>query len=377
MNRSKLALGIATAASAVSFAGERPASACGGCFHPPSQTVTDITDERMLLAVSSTQSTLYDQITVLRIAVVVCVGAAHPRHGDRGPERRRAVRLDRRADGDADQSSAAELPVAELQLPNTAPTAAFGRGRRRSGASRAGARASERGPLRHRPAPLERLERARRVADRERLQHPRGRAADPRRLRQGGLRLSRDEAPAQSGRPGHAPGARDDHRRLVQPAAAHGVRRHGRRDGHHDLGGRRRPLRAAELPVLSHRRQPARLGLEHQRQQLHDAARAERGEAEERRMGDRELDRPQPADDQERDPERRPVLRKRPGLERPFRPDAGLSAGRESGRGGQPATQATRAPSRCATTTSARSSRGSPARPSGSRASGATSRRRR
>jgi hypothetical protein len=62
MNRSRLALGVATAVSAVTFTGERPASACGGCFHPPSQTVTDITDERMLLAVSATQSTLYDQI---------------------------------------------------------------------------------------------------------------------------------------------------------------------------------------------------------------------------------------------------------------------------------------------------------------------------
>ncbi len=62
MNRSKVALGVAAAVSAVTFAGERQASACGGCFHPPTQTVTDITDERMLLAVSGTQSTLYDQI---------------------------------------------------------------------------------------------------------------------------------------------------------------------------------------------------------------------------------------------------------------------------------------------------------------------------
>ncbi len=62
MNRLKLALGVAMAVSAVSLAGERPASACGGCFHPPTQTVTDITDERMLLSVSTTQSTLYDQI---------------------------------------------------------------------------------------------------------------------------------------------------------------------------------------------------------------------------------------------------------------------------------------------------------------------------
>src|SRR5471030_3282497 len=62
MNRSKLALGVASAVSAVTFAGQRQASACGGCFHPPTQTVTDITDERMLLSVSATQSTLYDQI---------------------------------------------------------------------------------------------------------------------------------------------------------------------------------------------------------------------------------------------------------------------------------------------------------------------------
>jgi uncharacterized protein DUF2330 len=43
----------------------RDAAACGGCFHPPTpptQTASDITDERMLLSVSTTQSTLYDQI---------------------------------------------------------------------------------------------------------------------------------------------------------------------------------------------------------------------------------------------------------------------------------------------------------------------------
>jgi hypothetical protein len=63
MTRPELALGmIATAVSAVSFVGERRASACGGCFHPPTQNVTDITDERMLLSVSTKQSTLYDQI---------------------------------------------------------------------------------------------------------------------------------------------------------------------------------------------------------------------------------------------------------------------------------------------------------------------------
>ena len=84
MSRSKVVLGMAIAVSAVSLAGQRQASACGGCFQPPSQTVSDITDERMLLAVSSTQSTLYDQITysgspssfawVLPIHGVVTVG---------------------------------------------------------------------------------------------------------------------------------------------------------------------------------------------------------------------------------------------------------------------------------------------------------------
>jgi hypothetical protein len=62
MNRSALALGISVAASALTFASERDARACGGCFHPPTETVSDITDERMLLSVSPTQTTLYDQI---------------------------------------------------------------------------------------------------------------------------------------------------------------------------------------------------------------------------------------------------------------------------------------------------------------------------
>jgi len=65
MHRSRLALGIATFCAAATLAWERSASACGGCFHPPpppTQAVTDITDEKMLLAVSPTQSTLYDEI---------------------------------------------------------------------------------------------------------------------------------------------------------------------------------------------------------------------------------------------------------------------------------------------------------------------------
>lgn len=62
MNRRSLILGLSIASSGLAFAPERDAAACGGCFHPPTQTVSDITDERMLLAVSTLQSTLYDQL---------------------------------------------------------------------------------------------------------------------------------------------------------------------------------------------------------------------------------------------------------------------------------------------------------------------------
>jgi len=50
------------ATSVLGVYAERDAAACGGCFHPPTQTAADITDERMLLSASTTQSTLYDQI---------------------------------------------------------------------------------------------------------------------------------------------------------------------------------------------------------------------------------------------------------------------------------------------------------------------------
>src|SRR5271166_1519839 len=65
MHRSALFLGITVATTALGLVPERDAAACGGCFHeptPPTQPASDITDERMLLAVSQQQSTLYDQI---------------------------------------------------------------------------------------------------------------------------------------------------------------------------------------------------------------------------------------------------------------------------------------------------------------------------
>ncbi|MEO7111387.1 MAG: DUF2330 domain-containing protein [Polyangiaceae bacterium] len=70
-NRSRsLAIAAATCGLALTsqVATEREALACGGCFHEappvqnPTQGVADITDERMLLSVSETQTTLYDQI---------------------------------------------------------------------------------------------------------------------------------------------------------------------------------------------------------------------------------------------------------------------------------------------------------------------------
>lgn len=62
MKRSALVLGFSVAVSALGLVAERDAAACGGCFHPPTQVASDITDERMLLSVSTKQTTLYDQI---------------------------------------------------------------------------------------------------------------------------------------------------------------------------------------------------------------------------------------------------------------------------------------------------------------------------
>ncbi|HEY8039846.1 MAG TPA: DUF2330 domain-containing protein [Polyangiaceae bacterium] len=52
----------AVPALALLAAGERSASACGGCFGPPKETDDVVTDHRMVLSVSPQQTTLYDQI---------------------------------------------------------------------------------------------------------------------------------------------------------------------------------------------------------------------------------------------------------------------------------------------------------------------------
>jgi hypothetical protein len=59
-----LGLGAVVAVAAL-VAGERDAKACGGCFHPPQPPGEDpsmVTAHRMILSVSSKQTTLYDQI---------------------------------------------------------------------------------------------------------------------------------------------------------------------------------------------------------------------------------------------------------------------------------------------------------------------------
>jgi MYXO-CTERM domain-containing protein len=53
---------MAAAASALAMAGEREASACGGCLRPPKEVDTVITDEKMMLSISKDQTTLYDSI---------------------------------------------------------------------------------------------------------------------------------------------------------------------------------------------------------------------------------------------------------------------------------------------------------------------------
>jgi hypothetical protein len=65
--RNKLVIGAIGMAAALTstYAIERDASACGGCFGPPpspTETPQVVTDHRMILTVAKDQSTLYDQI---------------------------------------------------------------------------------------------------------------------------------------------------------------------------------------------------------------------------------------------------------------------------------------------------------------------------
>jgi hypothetical protein len=54
---------VTSLVSLVSLASfERESAACGGCFHPPTENPTVVTDHRMIFAVSQTATTLYDQM---------------------------------------------------------------------------------------------------------------------------------------------------------------------------------------------------------------------------------------------------------------------------------------------------------------------------
>ena len=60
--RRAVLLGTALAAAALGLITEKSARACGGCFVPPQEKESVITDHRMVLSISSKQTTLYDQI---------------------------------------------------------------------------------------------------------------------------------------------------------------------------------------------------------------------------------------------------------------------------------------------------------------------------
>ncbi len=62
MRKMTLLLAAAAATSSIALVGEKDAEACGGCFHEPTENDSIITDHRMVLSISPTQTTLYDQI---------------------------------------------------------------------------------------------------------------------------------------------------------------------------------------------------------------------------------------------------------------------------------------------------------------------------
>src|SRR5438874_10376058 len=62
MRKVILTVGLVAMGFACSLVAEKDAAACGGCFQPPGETPTSVTDHRMILSVSPQQTMLYDQI---------------------------------------------------------------------------------------------------------------------------------------------------------------------------------------------------------------------------------------------------------------------------------------------------------------------------
>jgi hypothetical protein len=61
--KTSLLAGVIAGGAAMGLFWERDAAACGGCIQPVKKVVSTITAERMIFSISSTQSTLYDEIT--------------------------------------------------------------------------------------------------------------------------------------------------------------------------------------------------------------------------------------------------------------------------------------------------------------------------
>ena len=113
-----VALGLAAAVCS-SVALEREASACGGCFSPPTtENPTVVTDHRMILSISQDQSTLYDQIKYSGNPAAFAWVLPIVGHRRRRAQRRRRLRDARRRNDDEHHRAPAELSAAaDVQLP--------------------------------------------------------------------------------------------------------------------------------------------------------------------------------------------------------------------------------------------------------------------
>ena len=242
MRAAFLGLGVVAAFSLGVTAFEWDAAACGGCFHMVGENDSPVTTHQMVFSISSQQTTLYDQIELHRQPEFLRLGAPHRRASDRRSELASALHDARQQLCDHDHPAHAELPRASGGL-------LLRRRRGRAGDQRRGGRRrcerplqSGRRPVPDGAAPVDRPERAHRLAYQQQLQHPLRDPAHHHRVRERGLRLPCPEAPPQRRRQRHAPRARHDARRDADAPSSHGGRRHRRHRGHHPVGRRRRAL---------------------------------------------------------------------------------------------------------------------------------------
>ena len=251
------AMGLGVATMAVTADDAR---ACGGCFHGPSQNGDVITDHRMIFRVTPEQTTLYDEIEYQGNPQSFAWVLPDPRSGAGGPELGRRLRSAR--PGDADDHRVAQSSRVPFLLVRQRAAAGFGSSSGSSGGGAADASAGVSvisqqvvGPYDTVQLQSTESERAHDLADGERLRHPDRHPAHHRRVRAGGVRLPRAQAPARAGRAGDAARQRDDVGRGPLAAAAHGRGGDGGHGRRHAVGHGRGALRGRELPELRH---PAR-----------------------------------------------------------------------------------------------------------------------